>query len=201
MRNLNDNRHDLLINARLDFIFEKGQGLEDTSRKGFKENVRRTTLVVLLEIITVNVWDRNRRVRTNKPNGCYFAFHFFDADVELHGAWRKRDTRDPNSTVARKIHGKNDMVFSTLKTVCINATVGATTYGVGMVYKRLEVQGRREILDDCSDFRVMTIRSSPVIAKIRHVDHDIDFPTLRISRFLKGLVYGEKTGKAEQRSL
>ena len=83
------------------------------------------------------------------------------------------------------------MVFSALETVCINAAVSVTTYGVGMVYKRLETQCRHEILDDCSGFRMMTIRSSPVIAKIQHVDSTSDFPTLRMSRFLKGLIYGE----------
>jgi hypothetical protein len=152
-RKLNDNRRDLLINARLDFIFEEGQGLEDTPRKGSEENVRRTKLVVLLEIIAVNIWDRNRRVDTNKPNGCYFAFHYFDADVEFDCVWRKRDPGDPNSAVASKIHGKNDMVLSALKTVCINGAVGAITYGVGVVYKRLEAQGGDEILDESGGFR------------------------------------------------
>ena len=144
----------------------------------------------------------DRLLQINLPSELWVERHSSDP---VRGNFRNSSSivdmrRDPNSTVASKIHGKNDMVFSALKTFCINAAVGATTYEVGMVYKRLEAQGRREILDDCSGLRVMAIRSSPVIAKIRHVDRDIDFPTLRISRFLKGLIYGEKTGKAEQRS-
>ena len=66
------------------------------------------------------------------------------------------------------------MVFAALKTVCINAAIRVTTYGVGMVYKRLEAQCRYEILDDCCGFWMMAIRSGPVIAKIAHVDSNID---------------------------
>jgi hypothetical protein len=113
------------------------------------------------------------------------------AAVEFDCVWRKRDPCDPNSAVASKIHGKNDMVFSALKTVCVNGAVGAITYGVGVVYKRLEAQGGDEILDECGGFRVMEI------AKIRHVDSKINFQILTISRFLKGLICG---GLGKQKS-
>jgi len=47
LRNLNDNRRDLLINTRLDFIFGEGQGLKDTSGQGLKKNIMRANWVVL----------------------------------------------------------------------------------------------------------------------------------------------------------